>query len=169
MSISRSFSPVTSAKVISNTETLVVQRAEKEPSKQWCKHPPPQVTRKVPAIFNFICTHMVPPLSAHNPTAAVMNGNKGVIQGGGKWQMKVRLCLLRRLAAITKLRQPSNTSTHTQFRSSSSGEISSQPFCPRVSSTSELTSFVFLVVTSVEKGVSVFQEGCGNQLFPSSS
>lgn len=113
---------------------------------------------------------MVPPLSAHNPTAAVMNGNKGGIQwGGGGWQMKVRLCLLRRLAAITKLRHPSNTYTHTQFKSSRSGEISSQLFCPRVSSTSDLTSFVFLVVTSVEKGVSVFREGCGNQLFPSSS
>lgn len=43
------------------------------------------------------------------------------------------------------------------------------PFCPRVSSTSDLTSSVFLVVRSGKKGESVFREGCGNQLFPSSS
>lgn len=46
------------------------------------KSPPPHppITREVPVISYFIYTHMVPPLSAHSPMAAVISGNKGIIR-----------------------------------------------------------------------------------------
>lgn len=64
---------------------------------------------------------------------------------------------------------PPPTLTPTLSSSHQEQGIKLTPFCPCVSATSDLTSCVFLVVRSGKKGASVFREGCGNQLFPSSS
>lgn len=129
---------------------------------------PPSSTREVPVIFYFICTHMVPPLSAHNPTAAVMNGTKGIIQRR-KMADEGNVVASKEISSHYKTLPPPPTLTPTLSSSHQELWNNLTPFCPRVSSISELTNSVFLVVKSGKKRVSVFLEGCGNQLFPPSS
>lgn len=133
---------------------------------QPCSRPP--VTREVPVIFYFICTHMVPPLSAHNPRAAVMNGNKGIMLRE-KMADEGKVVPSKEISSHYKTLPPPPTPTPTLSSSHQEWGNKLTPFCPCVSSTSDLTSSVVLLVRSGKKGVSVFREGCGNQLFPSSS
>lgn len=133
MSIIWSFSTSeTAAKVISSTETLVVQRVEniRNPRNNDVTPPPPRLPS-----YQGSPRHFLFYLHSHGPTSFCPQPNGSCDEWqqrynpeGKKGQMKVRLCLPRRLAAITKLCHPLQHLHQHSVQVIRNREISSQPF-----------------------------------------
>lgn len=131
MSVTWSFStPETAAEIISSTETLVVQRAEniRNPRNNDATLFAPPRYQGSPRHFLFYLHSHGPTSFCPQPKGSCDEWQQRYNAEGKKWQMKVRLCLLRRLAAITKLCCPLQHLHQHLVQVIRSGEISSHPF-----------------------------------------